>query len=409
MRKDWELEEINDICLVTDYVANGSFQSLNENVKYNYEKDYAILLRTTDFTNSFKKEFVYVNEDAFNFLKKSTVFANDIIICNVGSVGITFLVPDLGQPMTIGPNSILVRPLRKDYLDFHFLYYLIISPYGQNLIKSITTGTTQSKFNKTNFRQLRIPIPPLPEQKRIVSILDKAFAAIDKAKANAVQNLNNAKELFNNSVNRLFENNNGWIKSKLVEHATFRNGMNFSRSSKGETIKIVGVKDFQNNYWVPFESLETVNLDNKLKDIDALNKNDIIAVRSNGNPELIGRTLLAGDFKGKVSHSGFTIRIRLNNDELLPTYVCHYLKSQKARRSLIDSGNGVGIKSLNQGSLSNLSIAFPQSNREQKNIVSTIEVLQNETKKLNEIYCKKLNDLEELKKSILHKAFNGEL
>jgi type I restriction enzyme S subunit len=217
------------------------------------------------------------------------------------------------------------------------------------------------------------------------------------------------KELYENSLFNIFKNKNNWISSELGEKATFRNGMNFTKNSKGEKIKIVGVKDFQNNYWVPFEELDSINLDSDLKEIDALNKDDIIAVRSNGNPELIGRTLLAGDFEEKVSHSGFTIRIRLNTDELLPNYVCHFLKSQKARKSLIESGNGVSIKSLNQGSLSSLTINYPKSRTEQKQIVSKIESLKEETAKLEKIYCRKLDDLDELKKSILHKAFNGEL
>ena len=76
--------------------------------------------------------------------------------------------------------------------------------------------------------------------------------------------------------------------------ATFRNGMNFTKGSKGEVIKIVGVRDFQKSFWVPFENLESVTINGKLNETDFLKEGDILAVRSNGNPELIGRTLLAG-------------------------------------------------------------------------------------------------------------------
>src|SRR5690606_35061853 len=201
------------------------------------------------------------------------------------------------QKICIGRGLAAIRAGKN--IDKEFLYNFLIK--HENEIEG-NAGAVFNSINKTQIEAIAIPLPPISEQKRIVSIFDKAFAAIDKAKANAEQNLNNAKELYENSLYNIFEDKNNWIASELGKHATFRNGMNFSKSSKGEKIKIVGVKDFQNKYWIPFEELDSVNLDSNLKEIDALNKDDIIAVRSNGNPELIGRTLLAGDFEGKVSH-----------------------------------------------------------------------------------------------------------
>ena len=106
--------------------------------------------------------------------------------------------------MTLGPNSILVRPLDNNEIENIFLYYMISGPLGQDLIASITSGTTQSKFNKTNFRQLEIPIPPISEQKEIVDLLDKAFESIDKALENEDKNIKNAEELFQSKLNDIF-------------------------------------------------------------------------------------------------------------------------------------------------------------------------------------------------------------
>ena len=112
---------------------------------------------------------------------------------------------------------------------------------------------------------------------------------------------------------------------------------------------------------------------------------------------------------GKVSHSGFTIRIRLNSKFMIPLYLCHHLKIQKTRKELIKSGTGVNIKSLNQATLSSLIISFPKSMLEQQSIVQKLDALSAETKKLEVIYTQKLADLEELTKSILQKAFEGKL
>jgi len=152
-----------------------------------------------------------------------------------------------------------------------------------------------------------------------------------------------------------------------------------------------------------------VVLDGEMNDTYQLKEGDIITVRSNGNPKLIGRTLLADKVNGKVSHSGFTIRIRLNPNTILPIFLCNYLKTNRTRKELVDSGNGVGIKSLNQGSLSSLKVPYPKSIKEQNLIVDQIEKLSIEVNKLDAVYQQKIVDLEELKKSILNKAFKGEL
>jgi type I restriction enzyme S subunit len=188
--------------------------------------------------------------------------------------------------------------------DIKYFYFFLLLNRGFINEKHFK-GATIKHLQKNDFREIKIPLPPLTEQKSIVAILDEAFAAIAKAKANAEQNLKNTKELFESYLQSVFENKGeDWEEKTLGELATFRNGMNFSKNGKGEKIYIVGVKDFKNSFWVPFETLEMVILDGKLNKLDQLNEGDIIAVRSNGNPQLIGRTLLASEVNG-CSRNGF--------------------------------------------------------------------------------------------------------
>lgn len=294
----------------------------------------------------------------------------------------------------------------KDELNIDYFYYFLSSV---DFLK-YKNGSTIPHIYFKDYSEELILIPPLPEQKRIKVILDEALSHLIKAKSIAEQNLKNTKELFENYLATIFENKvEGWELIALGDIATFRNGMNFTKGSKGEEIKIVGVKDFQKRFWVPFENLESVTIDGTLNEIDFLKEDDILTVRSNGNPELIGRTLLAGNVTGKVSHSGFTIRIRLDTKNVLPLYLCHYLKTKKARKELVESGTGVNIKSLNQVALSSLQISFPKSISEQIAIIQKLDELSLECKKLESIYQKKIIALDELKKSILQKAFSGQL
>ena len=288
-----------------------------------------------------------------------------------------------------------------------FLFYLFLSRKDELVAQA--AGNAQPNISQIKIRNTGVPVVPIPEQRRIVGILDEAFEGIATAKANAEKNLQNARAVFESHLNAVFtQRGKGWLETRLGELADFRNGINYTKDSKGERVKIVGVKDFQKSYWVPWQNLDSVRIDGTLCDIDFLRRGDILAVRSNGNLELIGRCILAGEVPEKISHSGFTIRIRLSTGEVLPQYLCHFMKSTNSRKRLIDGGTGTNIKSLNQQTLSALRVPFPIAS-EQETLVARLKSISEETQCLESIYQQKLAALEELKKSLLHQAFTGAL
>jgi type I restriction enzyme S subunit len=167
------LGEVADI--VTDYVANGSFASLKDNVTY-LKNGYARLIRLVDHKRNYSDDAVFVSENSYNFLKKSKLFPNDIIISNVGEYsGTVFRVPNLNIPMTLGPNAILIK--FGDSNDF--MYYFLTSPLGQHLVNSIKSGSANPKFNKTDFKKIKFLLPPLPEQQAIASVLSSVDDKIE--------------------------------------------------------------------------------------------------------------------------------------------------------------------------------------------------------------------------------------
>lgn len=165
----WGVSPISEVTeLVTDYVANGSFASLAENVTYKDTEDVAVLIRLVDYNNGFKGNFVFIDEHAYEFLGKSKLYGDEIIISNVGAnVGTVFRCPKLQYKMSLAPNSIMVKFKEND--DFY--YFWLRSHVGQHMLRSIVTGSAQPKFNKTNFRDMLVPVPPREQQDKIVSIL----------------------------------------------------------------------------------------------------------------------------------------------------------------------------------------------------------------------------------------------
>lgn len=408
MRKGWVTQKVLDFCYVTDFVSNGSFASLRKNVRYINSPDYAILVRLTDFTKKWVNDFVYVSKESFEFLKKSSLVKGDLIMSNVGEPGIVFLVPELNRPMTLGPNSILIRP-STEYASSKFLYLYFLSKNGKEQIDEISTGAAQKKFNKTSFRSLEIPLPPLPEQQRIVTILDEAFAAIDKAKANAEKNLKNAKELFESYLQGVFEiNGDGWEEKSLGEVCDFENG------DRGKNYPN---KSHRVEFGIPFINAGHLN-DNEIdyKEMDYISEQRFNML---GNGKIkpndllfclrgsLGKVANVGKLnKGAIASSLVILRVRkqLDND-----YFLYFLNSKLTTNQIVDFGNGAAQPNLSAGSLKKFKIPIPTSISNQQKIVQQLNSLSAETKRLESIYQQKLTDLEELKKSILQKAFNGEL
>ena len=171
---EWKtLGEVMEI--VTDFTAAGSFASNAQNVRYLQEPNYALLVRTTDIKQGFKstEKFIYVDQHAFEYLWRVNLDKECIILPNVGNCGEVYHSSPTILPYkncVLGPNAILVR---SEKASNKFLYYLFQAEYFQQELAKITSNAGQGKFNKTNLKQIKLPIPPLSEQRRIVDILDR--------------------------------------------------------------------------------------------------------------------------------------------------------------------------------------------------------------------------------------------
>lgn len=181
----FQTQELSEVVIVTDFVANGSFEALRNNVITSATPNFAIVVRLVDYNRGWSGPFSYVDESSYHFLKKSSLQNGDVIISNVGAnAGTVFRVPELSRPATLGPNSVLCRPRNNNQLNREFLYYYLTSPEGQSLIAGIISGSAQPKFNKTALRRLPVRLPLIAEQRSIANVLgalDDKIAANTKA------------------------------------------------------------------------------------------------------------------------------------------------------------------------------------------------------------------------------------
>mgnify|MGYP000429672026 CR=1 FL=1 len=392
----WKTVKLGDVCLVTDYVANGSFQSLKENVKYLDEDGFAILVRLTDFTKGWNGKYKYVSEDAYNFLNKSTLYAGDLVISNVGEPGKTFLVPNLGQPMTLAPNSILVRP-NDESLSTEYLKYFIDSKYGQDLIRSIESGTTQRKFNKTSFRALKLPLPPLAEQQRIVAKLDAAFAEIDKIVALSERSIQEGTRLYEYAIDDMF-NSYANKYDELGKYCDINYGYTAKASATNGSFKLLRITDIQDKK-VDWDTVPYCEVENHKIDRVRLRDGDIVFARTGATT---GKSFLVENPKNAVFAS-YLIRVSVDRKKLCPRFVMHYFQSASYWNQVNDGISGAAQGGFNASKLATLLLPIIEMS-EQTRVVNRLDELSNGTSILNSVYKNKLLRIASLKSAILTQA-----
>jgi len=172
----WNVKKIGELPLfIADYVANGSFASLKENVRLYESENYAVFIRNTDLkSGSFP---IFVDAHSYNFLSKTKLTGGEIIISNVGDVGSVHFCPRLNRPMTLGNNVVMIKAEERHYYAFLYLCFKYFS--GHYSIEGITGGSAMPKFNKTDFKGIQLIIPSSDILSRFDEIASSLFHRIE--------------------------------------------------------------------------------------------------------------------------------------------------------------------------------------------------------------------------------------
>lgn len=172
---------------------------------------------------------------------------------------------------------------------------------------------------------------------------------------------------------------------KLGEIAEFRNGVNYNESNFGRGIKIINVSNFKDYSKPNYEELSEINPNELIKEDDLLQNGDIVFVRSNGNKNLIGRTLYIDELEENLTYSAFCIRVRFISEGCNPKFYSYLFKTNLIRQTLSAQGNGTNISNLNQKILKNLLVPKPSIDKQNKitSILSKYdELIENNVKRI---------------------------
>ncbi len=380
MKQGWEIKKLGEVLVKTEMVD----PTKNPNREFTYLDVSSVNKETKEI----EEATVLLGKDAPSRARK-LVRENDVIFATVRPThSRVALITEEYDGQVCSTGYFVLRG--KENIDNKYLFYYLLTDEFNKQMKKLQKGASYPAVTDAEVKSIFLRFPKsLPEQERIVSILDEAFAAIAKAKANAEQNLKNAKELFESYLQRVFESGNWETKTiELVCDEIFAGGdapkNNFSlEPNEKHTIPIYA---------------------NAVKDSGLYGYTDFARV-----------TKPCVTIAARGSGTGHT---ELRNEHFLPIVrliVCIPDTKQISTEflkytidNLVIQRSGSAIPQLTVPMIKDYKIPVP-SIEEQKQIIEKAETLKQKKENLENVYLKKIEGLEELKKSILQKAFAGEL
>ncbi|MDG1670362.1 MAG: restriction endonuclease subunit S [Akkermansiaceae bacterium] len=338
-------------------------------------------------------------------LRKGFSKQDDVLLSHKGTIGRVAILNTDHEYIVLTPQITYYRITEPNRLFNRFVYYYFQSPFFRRAMKRIASvGSTRAYIGITKQLDLPVVYPSFKSQKKIVSILDKAFEGIDKAIAQTEQNLASARELFESYLNNIFtQKGDDWVEKKLGDVCELQNGFAFKSKLFKETgLPVVRISSIQNG----------LVCDNRPVFTDPCDyKEDLSKYHVEAEDLLIA---MSGATTGKVGFNR-TGQIYLLNQRVgkfipsnqLNLYFLYYFLSTRVEENLRISA-GSAQPNLSTKQIKDFQIPLPPIAKQER-IIEELDNLKEQAKQLEALYTQKLNDLKELKQSLLQQAFAGEL
>lgn len=298
----------------------------------------------------------------------------------------------------------------NDKLLPEFIYYCFLAKKEELVSQAV--GNAQPNISQSKIRNTEVPILPLPEQKQIVAILDEAFEAIDQARANIEKNIQNAQELFQSKLNEVFfQQEDGWISKKLGELIEVKHGYAFKSkffTHDGDFVLLTPGNFFEEGGYRDRGEKQKYYV-GEIPNGFILEKNDLLVAMTEQAPGLLGSPLMVPK-SGCFLHNQRLGLIKTKEGiTLLNGFLFFLFNSSSFRDEVYKSGTGVKVRHTSPTKICDVTVNITFNKIHQEEIVKKLDLIRKNTKSLSAQYEIKLKELEELKKSLLQKAFSGEL
>ena len=345
-------------------------------------------------------------------LPKYRLASGDIVFARTGATtGKSFLVNEPPEAV-FASYLIRLRLLDKKLLPEFVLLFFQTAGYWQS-IKDGSSGSAQGGFNATKLGALTIPVPPLAEQVRIIRLLDEAFEGLATANANAEKNLQNARAIFESHLQSVFtQRGKGWVENKL-KSITTKIGSGATPRGGGESYKDEGISLIRslNVHDLGFKYAKLAFLDDaqadELSNVEVQRRDVLLNITGAS----VARCAIVPDDVLPARVNQHVSIIRPVAEKLDADFLHYLLISRPYKDQLLKTGEEGGStrQAITKAQIQDFTVEYPAKLKDQKIIVVKLDAMLAETQRLARIYERKLAALAELKKSLLHQAFTGEL
>ncbi len=345
--------------------------------------------------------------------RKSILRSGDVLLVQSGHIGHAAVVTKEHE----GNNChamIVISPI-EGIVTGSFLSMYFNSPAVRRKFDEIRSGSTVPHLTCGAVKEMQIPLPPLAEQRRIVGVLDEAFAGLAIAKANAEMNLHNVRALFESHLQSVFERRGeGWVEMPLsdlcdVKHGFAFDGTDFSKEVSNSCPIVVTPGNFTEESTLSFTRKNTKRFSGTAPAGLEFEVGDLVVVMTDlsSKMKLLGKPALV-ESEG-ILHNQRIGRVVFRSNQFDKRLVYYFMRTERYLQKIRDSATGTMVKhTAPKRILANI-ISLPPRFDEQQVIVSRLDALSAETQRLAAIYSRKVAALDELKKSLLHEAFCGRL
>ena len=384
----WKTVKLGDIC---DLVGGGTPSKKNKNY---YDGEIAWATVRDMHSDLVKKTEFHITELGLKNSSSNIIPKGNVIIASRVGLGKVCL---LTQDTAINQDLRGVIPKKENTIDSRYLFY-----WFKSISKTIINagrGATVHGVTLPFLKSLKLPLPPLAEQQRIVAKLDSAFSEIDKAIELSEKSADDAALVYSHTIDELFERY-GNERVSLGSLSSINYGYTAKASQDKGTYQLLRITDIQHNTvdWtnVPYCEVEQKKLANVL-----LHDGDIVFARTGATT---GKSFLVENPKDAVFAS-YLIRVSVDREKLTPRYVMHYFQSASYWQQVIEGTSGAAQGGFNASKLSELKIPLVPKDTQQALIEKLDDVLVASNQIAN-IHQKKSNKLSILKSAILAQELN---
>jgi len=313
---------------------------------------------------------------------------------------------------TCNQSMVSITPKESSGLLPEFLYANLHGRYEE--LRRMTSDDDKDRrgLNMDIIRNIEIPLAPIREQQRIVGILEKAFEGIVVAKTNTEKNIKNARAIFESDLDAIFvTKEDGWEDKRLSEICEIKHGYPFEGehfSNKGEYVLLTPGNFFEKGGYRD-RGVKQKYYTGAIPRDYVLNEGDLLVAMTEQAAGLLGSPILVPESGRFLHNQRLGLVIRRVGANWSNEFLFYVFNTQAVRRNIHKSASGVKVRHTSPTKIGEVVVTLPCSLSEQTRIVAKLDSLSAETQRLESIYQRKLEQLDALKKSLLHHAFTGQL